>query len=100
VEQVSVASQKLGTLAITSPQFTSVATVEGRGWDQFHSGKRRCNAAGSTLTLQISGLPVHSTTPRNIALGLAILIGLLGLRLALQGGSGLREIAVEADGAP
>jgi hypothetical protein len=41
--------------------------------------------------MQISGLPVHSSTPRNVALGLAATIGLLGLWLARPGGSGSRE---------
>jgi hypothetical protein len=36
-------------------------------------------------------LPIQSSTPRNIALGLAIAIGLLGLWLALPGASGSRE---------
>jgi len=91
VEQVSVASQKLGTLAISSPQFTSVGDVKAEDGTSFVLGNGGAMPAGGTLTIQISGLPVHGTTPRNVALGLAMLIALLGLRLALPGGSGLRE---------
>jgi membrane protein implicated in regulation of membrane protease activity len=91
VEQVSVASQKVGTLAISSPQFTSVGDVKADDGTSFILGNGGAMPAGSTLTIQISGLPVHGTTPRNVALGLAIAIGLFGLWLALPGASGSRE---------
>jgi hypothetical protein len=91
VEQVSVASQKIGTLAISSPQFTSVGDVKAEDGTSFILGNGGAMPAGGTLTIQISGLPVHSTTPRNVALALAIAIGLLGLWLGLPGASGSRE---------
>lgn len=91
VEQVSVASQKVGTLAISSPQFTSVGDVRAEDGTSFILGSGGAMPAGGTLTIQISGLPVHSTTPRNAALGIAIAIGLFGLWLGFPGASGSRE---------
>ena len=91
IEQVTVASQKLGTLAMTSPQFTTVGDVKSEDGTSFILANGGAMPAGGTLTMQISGLPVHSSTPRNIALGLAATIGLLGLWLARPGGSGSRE---------
>ena len=91
IEQVTVASQKLGTLAMSSPQFTTVGDVKSEDGTSFILANGGAMAAGGTLTMQISGLPVHSSTPRNIALGLAATIGLLGLWLALPGKSGSRE---------
>jgi hypothetical protein len=91
LEQVAVASQKLGTLALASPQFTTVGDVKAEDGTSFILGSGGAVPAGSALTIQITGLPVHSTTPRNIALGLAVAIGLFGLYLALPRGTGSRE---------
>lgn len=91
IEQVAVASQKLGSLAISSPQFTSVGDVKSEDGTSFILASGGAMPAGGTLTMQISGLPVHSSTPRNVALGLAILVGLLGLWLARPGASGSHE---------
>lgn len=91
LEQVTVASQKLGSLAISSPQFTSVGDVKAEDGNTFILGSGGALPAGGTLAIQISGLPVHGSTPRNVALGLAILIGLLGIWLARPGASGSRE---------
>ena len=41
--------------------------------------------AGATLTVSLSGLPVHSTLPRNIAIALALLVLASGVWLARQG---------------
>jgi hypothetical protein len=90
LEQVTVASQKLGSLSIASPQFTSVGDVKAEDGNTFILGSGGALPAGGTLTIQLSGLPVHSPTPRNVALGLAIAIGLLGVWLALPGASGSR----------
>ena len=91
IEQVTVASQKLGTLAISSPQFTTVGDVKSEDGTSFILANGGAMPAGGTLTMQFSGLPVKSSTPRNVALGLAVAIGLLGFWLALPGASGSRE---------
>ena len=91
LEQVMVASQKLGSLSISSPQFTSVGDVKAEDGNTFLLGSGGAMPAGSTLAIQLSGLPVHSSTPRNVALGVAILIALSGVWLARPGAAGSRE---------
>ena len=91
IEQVTVAAQKLGTLAFTSPQFSSVGEVKGDDGTPFLLASGPGIAAGGTLRMQVTGLPVQSSVPRYVALGLASAIGLLGLWLALPGATGSRE---------
>ena len=91
LEQVSVASQKLGSLSLSSPQFTTVGDVKADNGTSFILASGNALPAGGTLTIQISGLPVHSSTPRNVALGFAVIIGLFGIWLARPGGSSSRE---------
>lgn len=87
LEQVSVASQKIPGLSLSSPQFTTVGDVKADDGNTFILASGNALPAGGTLTIQVAGLPVHSSTPRNVALGLAIVIGLFGVWLARPGGS-------------
>ena len=91
IEQVTVASQKLGALSFSSPQFSSVGDVKGEDGTMFLLASGPGIAGGGTLRMQVTGLPVHSAVPRNVALGLAVAIGLFGLWLALPGPTGSRE---------
>src|SRR6185295_121771 len=61
IEQVTVASQKLGTLAFTSPQFSSVGEVKGEDGTPFLLASGPGIAAGGTLRMDVAGLPVHSS---------------------------------------
>jgi hypothetical protein len=88
IEQVTVASQKLGTLSFTSPQFSSVGDVKGEDGTTFLLASGPGITAGGALRMQVTGLPVHSPIPRNIALGLAVAIALFGIWLALPGAVG------------
>jgi hypothetical protein len=72
MEQLTVAAQKLGTLAISSPQLTTVGEVKSEAGTPFLLGSGPALPAGSTLTLQLSNLPVHSQIPRVVALTLAL----------------------------
>jgi hypothetical protein len=83
LEQITVASQKVGALAISSPQFTTVGDVRADDGQTYMLASGGALPAGGVLTIQLSNLPVHSSTPRNVALGLAILIGLVGVWLSL-----------------
>jgi hypothetical protein len=87
LEQVSVASQKLDMLQMSSPQFSTVGDVKADNGTTFLLASGNALPAGGTLTIQVSGLPVHSTAPRNIALALAVAIGFFGLWLARPGKS-------------
>jgi hypothetical protein len=91
LEQVTVASQKLDGLAISSPQFASVGDVKAEDGTSFTLASGGALPAGGTLTIRLTGLPVHSVTPRNVALGLAIAVGLFGIWLSLPGRAGSRR---------
>ena len=91
LEQLTVAVEKVGELSISSPQFSSVGEVRAETGTPFLLASGPALAAGSTLTLQLSNLPVHSQTPRVVALGLAATIIGLGAWLAFAARSGGRE---------
>jgi hypothetical protein len=91
IEQVTVASQKLGALSFVSPQFSSVGEVKGEDGTPFLLASGPGIAAGGTLRMQVTGLPVQSPLPRYVALGIAFAIALLGFWLALPGAAGSRE---------
>jgi hypothetical protein len=91
IEQVTVASQKLGSLSFSSPQFSSVGDVKSDDGTTFLLASGPGIPAGGTLRMQVSGLPVHSSVPRYVALGLAFAIALLGIWLALPGSAGTRD---------
>jgi hypothetical protein len=91
IEQVTVASQKLGALSFSSPQFSSVGDVKGDDGTTFLLASGPGIPAGGTLRMQVNGLPVHSSVPRYVALGLAFAIALLGIWLALPGSAGTRD---------
>src|SRR4029077_15782549 len=88
IEQVTVASQKLGALSFSSPQFSSVGDVKGEDGTAFVLASGPGIKAGGALRVKVTALPVHSPAPRNVALGLAVAIGLLGVWLALPGATG------------
>jgi len=88
IEQVTVASTKLGSLSFSSPQFSSVGDVKGEDGTTFLLASGPGIKAGGSLRMQITGLPVHSTVPRNIALVLAVGIAVFGIWLALPGAAG------------
>jgi membrane protein implicated in regulation of membrane protease activity len=91
LEQVTVASQKLGGLSFSSPQFSSVGDVKGEDGTTYLLASGPGIAAGGALRMEVTGLPVHSPLPRYVALGLAFTIAVLGIWLALPGASGSRE---------
>ena len=91
LEQVTVASQKIGSLSMTSPQFTSVGDVRADDGTTYVLANGGGLPAGGVLRIQLSGLPVHSSTPRNVALGLAFLMAAAGVWLSVTGRSQSRD---------
>ena len=83
LEQLSVAVQKIGALSVSSPQFSTVGEVSSETGTPFLLANGPAMAAGSTLTMQLSNLPVHSQTPRVVALSLAGAIIVLGVWWAI-----------------
>jgi hypothetical protein len=86
LEEVTVGSQQLAGLSIASPQFTSVGNMKAADGSNFVLASGGAIRPGGTLTVQVTGLPVHSTTARNVALALAGAIALFGVWLGRPGG--------------
>ncbi len=91
MEQLTVAVEKVGALSISSPQFSTVGEVRAETGTPFLLASGPALPAGSTLTLQVSNLPVHSRTPRLVALSLAAAIIGFGAWLAFAARPAGRE---------
>jgi hypothetical protein len=87
MEQLTVAMQKIGTASMTSPQFSTVGEVNAGDGTPYWLGSGGALAAGSTLRVELAGLPAHSQTPRIVALTAASIVVLTGLWLAFGGRS-------------
>jgi hypothetical protein len=86
-QQMIVGVQKVGSLQVQSPQLTETNEVRTEGGDLFVLGNGPAMPAGGTLTLNLSGLPFHSKTPRRVALTLAGGLLAFGAWLAFSGRS-------------
>jgi hypothetical protein len=73
LDGVAVLIRKTGELALTSPQLPAVQERNFEG-DTYILAQGQKLAAGSTLSMSVSGLPHHTATPRRVALGLAIAV--------------------------
>lgn len=78
IAQLVVIAKKSGDLKLASPQFTRTedSVIEGTAVVLGIGGEL---PAGQTFALTMSGLPHHSSTPRNISLVLVALIVVLGV---------------------
>ena len=86
LEQLNVAIEKIGDVSISSPQFSTVGDVTApETGTPFLLASGNAMPAGSTLTMELSNLPVHSSTPVYTALGLAGLVIAGGLWLGFGG---------------
>jgi hypothetical protein len=84
LQQVTVGVEKVSNLSISSPQFTSANDVTADGGDVFVLGRGPALPAGGKTTVTLSNLPVHSSVPRDVALGLAGMLAGFGLWLAVS----------------
>ena len=78
VGNIAVLMKKVGEMSLASPQLPERQEREFQG-DRYVLGQGPAQAAGSTLTLNVSGLPHHSSVPRTIALLLACLMVAAGI---------------------
>ena len=84
--QLSVALQKTGSMRLDSPQLSQQRELSAEG-QTYIVGNGPPLPAGTTIALDISGLPHTPFWPRNLAVALAIVILLAGAWSAAAGGS-------------
>jgi hypothetical protein len=78
---MAVLMKKVGDMSLSSPQLGEQQERDFQG-ERYVLAQGPPQAAGSTLALNLSGLPHHSPVPRILALGLACGIVLAGLWFA------------------
>ena len=83
-QQITVGVQKVGALAVASPQFGETRDVTTQDGKVFALGSGPILAAGTPLTVTLTNLPYHSHVPRAVALSLAGAMILFGVSLAVR----------------
>ena len=83
-QQITVGVQKVGALAVASPQFGETRDVTTQDGKVFALGSGPTLAAGTPLTVTLTNLPYHSHVPRAVALSLAGAMILFGVSLAVR----------------
>jgi hypothetical protein len=81
LQQTIVGIEKVDGLAMTSPQLTAIDDLPTEN-GTYLLGRGGALAPGTPLTIALSGLPVHSHVPRNVAFALAIGLAVAGTWLA------------------
>jgi hypothetical protein len=71
--QVSLVAQKVGAMQLTSPNVPQRREMAADG-NTYIVAQGGAMGAGDTLSLSLSGLPSRPTWPRNVAVGLAVLV--------------------------
>ena len=84
LQRVVVGVEKVGSISISSSQFSTVAEVPGERGSVFVLGNGGAVQPGTPLSFTLSNLPVHSRTGRYVAISLALLIGAIGTWLAMN----------------
>ena len=84
LRHVAVVAEKAGEMRLSSPQVRDQQDMPANG-KTYIAGRGPGIDANQTLTLNFTGLPHHSTWPRDIALGLAVLILAGGAWSAFKG---------------
>jgi ribosomal protein L40E len=80
---IAVLMKKVGEMGLASTQFPQIEERQFQG-ETYVLAQAPPQAAGTTLTLNISGLPHHSPVPHTIALVLAFMIAGTGLWAAVK----------------
>jgi hypothetical protein len=90
---VAIVAQKVGDMQLSSPQMREQQTMPANG-NMYIAGRGGPVAAGTVLRFAFSGMPHYSTWPRNVALGLALLILAGGAWSSVRtgGASTVREV--------
>ena len=97
LQQVLVIVEKVGNMTMSSPQFTEQdESRAGNGALFMLGGNPQGIPAGGELTVQLSGVPTADTRPRQVALGLALVVLAIGAWAAAgssPAGEGERRLA-------
>jgi hypothetical protein len=83
---VAVVVEKAGEMQLSSPQVREQQTMPANG-KMYIAGRGGAVAANQVLTFKFTGMPHHSTWPRDIALACAFLILVGGAWSTFRGGS-------------
>jgi hypothetical protein len=83
---VAVVAEKTAEMQLSSPQVRDQQDMPANG-KTYIAGRGPAVDANQTLTLNFTGMPHHSTWPRDIALGLAFLILAVGAWSTFKGGN-------------
>jgi hypothetical protein len=84
---LAVVAQKVGDVQLSSPQLRDQQTMPANG-NLYIAGRGGAVPAGSVLQFAFAGLPHHRVWPRNMAIGLALLILAGGAWSAARTGEG------------
>jgi hypothetical protein len=90
----AVIVKKVGDTKVASPQITEQREVPAQG-EVFIAGAGAPFAAGQTLTISLTGMPHHNTTPRYVALALAGLILVAGVWAGTRPKSVVASVAAD-----
>jgi len=83
--QVTVGVQKVGNLQVSSPQFMQTRDLSTDDGVMFVIGSGPGLPANGKLTVNLANLPIHSRTPRYVALTLAVAVVTIGVWLSVTG---------------
>ncbi len=84
--QVFVGVEKIAGVQMSSPQLTDTREMTTESGAVFIMGTGGRINPGEELVINLSGIPAHSQTPRNVALALAVLIFAAGAWFAFSPG--------------
>ena len=82
----AVVAEKAGEMQLSSPQMREQQTMPANG-KLYIAGRGGAVDANQTLNFHFAGMPHHSTWPRDVALGLALLILAGGAWSTVRGGN-------------
>jgi hypothetical protein len=94
LEALSVVAKKVGDTQLSSPQFKEQRPMPADG-EVYIAAQGGALPAGQPLELTLSGFPHNSSTPRLIALTLALAIALVGVWAATRPSNDAAETAAE-----
>jgi hypothetical protein len=85
LEEVTVAIERIGSISMTSPQFSETRDVAAGDGTPYLVASGPGLAANGKLTVQLANLPVHSRTPVYVGIGLAAAVAAFGVWLGFGG---------------